>query len=124
MDDLERKLKALRLRPPSDELDERVRGEAPLPRVVSLERWGWLSRWRVPVWAAAAASLFMVLLGFAGGAVLVSRRPVTVVQTSPPVVEMRVVYTNSATNPFDVTRASQDFLPGPMNVKVHVEGGV
>ncbi len=120
MDDLERKLKTLRLRPPSDNLDDRVLGDAP-PRVIPAP---WWNRYRVPVWAAAAASLLMVLLGFAGGATLVARRPVTVVQTSPPVVEMRVVYTNSPTNPFDVTRSSQDLLPGPMNVKVHVEGGV
>ncbi len=121
MDDLERKLKALRLRPPSDKLDERVLAEAPQPRVVPVH---WWNRYRVPVWAAAAASVLMVLVGFAGGAALVARRPVTIVQQSPPVVEMHVVYTNSPKNPFDVTRSSQDFLPGPMNVKVHVEGGV
>ncbi len=121
MDDLERKLRSLRLREPSDSLDVRVLNPE-APGAETRPGIPWMRR-PVPLWLAAAACVLMVLAGLAAGR-LWSGGPRSPGEAPQPVVQLQVIYTGPERNPFDYTQTTQDFLPGPVEVDVHVEGGV
>jgi hypothetical protein len=121
MDDFERRLQSLPLREPTDSLDARVLS----PEAAGVEvRPGipWVRR-PVPLWLAAAACVLMILAGLAAGRMW-SGSPVISTEAPQPVVQLQVIYTGPERNPFDYTQTTQDFLPGPVEVDVHVEGGV
>lgn len=100
MDNLESKLKALSLRAPSQELDDRVLGLKPELPSRALRR--------VPLWSAVAASLLMASLGFAVGVNCHGTRSADTPETRPPVRVELICDSPSGTNPFDFTAASSD----------------
>ena len=119
MDDLEAKLRTLRLREPSPDLDDRVRAQKP-ERPPSPE----FASTRVSIWVAAAAALVMAVAGFAVGAAWRGEPAVVIRQGPPPPVAVQVIYNSpSSGNPFDFTLASDIFPPGEMTTSIQTQKG-
>ena len=123
MDPFESKLRALPLRQPSDQLDERVLSAKPTRKVsgVNLRR-------PVPLWIAIAATLLMSAAGFSAGHALRTETakimPTTAEErrgdlpdatafgrTLLPASVQVIYHSPSGRNAFDFTRASDAFLP-------------
>jgi hypothetical protein len=113
MQDLESKLKKLSLRPPSEQLDERV---------LSLKRARPSRPSRggvcVPLWTAAAASVLMGILGFSIGLVYRGKPSADLRQERHPVTVELLCDSPSGTNPFDFTTVSDDLLRTDWKVKI------
>ena len=111
MNDFELKLRRLKLRAPSDALDERIMGLKP----ESPERPS-AAGWRVRGWSAVAASVVMVCVGFVAGAVWSAALRG---QSDEPTMVVHVLYESpSSTNPFDFTRAAAN--PNEVPWETHV----
>ena len=119
MKDLESKLKALRLRPPSRNLDDRVlaqKRERPVAASYAVRR--------VPIWLTAAVALVMALAGFATGAAWRGEQPSSAEHHRSAPVMVHVIYNSpSSGNPFDFTHASDVFPAGKLETKTHIEKG-
>lgn len=117
--DLEARLKELRLRAPSEELDLQVLARE---RQVPLPGTRWSGR-RVPVWVAAVASLAVGGMGFAIGLHVKANPPPPLADTPAPVT-VQVIYHSPLTgNLFDFTRPSEHSLPGRMETSIQTTKG-
>ena len=129
----ENQLRSMRLRPPSEQLTERILSARQAPtgahRLV----------WQVPLMAAAAVSLFMLASGFAAGLWTGGAWRGTIEaangridgRTSIDLVVHRQAYSESQANvpwwstinPFDFTRPADAFIADPERAVVHFSGG-
>jgi len=106
MDPLEKKLKSLRLREPSADLDRRVLSHRPRSRS-SLRR-------PVPLWQAAAAAAAMAFIGFAVGKSMEEPFDPTTISraTDQPAVQVHeIMDPASAVRMFDLTQTKPSFPP-------------
>ena len=114
--DIESELKKLKLRGPSDELDQRVLSQREGPDAPSRP-----GRLQVSMWVAMAAAVLMGCLGFFFGAM-------TARESSPRLPHListtEILYqTASLANPFDFTNHSEDFPAGKLNAKLEIPKG-
>jgi hypothetical protein len=112
MEDFESKLKDLRLRQPSPELDERVlavKAEQVRAGMCQGAR-------RIPLWAAAAAALTAGFIGFAAGIAFRASTPASLSGSAPPASVQVIYHDPSAGDPFDFTSAGGNILPGDLKV--------
>jgi hypothetical protein len=119
MDQLEEKLKSLRLREPSADLDRRVLSHKSRSR----------SRLRrpVPMWAAMAAAAAMALFGFAIGKAMDETPDPTTISRSmdQPAVQVHVIMDPaSVVRLFDLTQNSPSFPPPGWTATKSSEKGV
>lgn len=119
MEDLESKLRGLRLRRPSQNLDERIMAQKPERPVQPSP-----ARWRVPVWLAAAAALVMAVAGFAAGRAWRGNQTVAMSRSQPSVMLQVIYHSPSSANPFDFTRASDIFPAGKMETTIQTSKGI
>ena len=119
MNDLESKLREIRLLAPSGELDARVLAQKPVSPIQPSP-----APWRIPLWLAGAAALTMAVIGFAAGIAWHGRQaPVARPLLIPATIQ--VIYQSpSAENPFDFTPASDIFPAGKLEAKIQVQKGV
>jgi len=119
MEDFESKLKRVRLRAPSPELDERVLAQKP-QRPVRIS----LAGRRVPFWLAAAAAVAMAGVGFATGLAWRRQQPIAAERRLPSPATIQVIYNSPAEgNPFDFTRASHFFPAGRLEATIQTSKG-
>ena len=119
MNELEARLRELRLRAPSPDLDRLVLSQRPEPQPEQPRAW-----FRVPLWAACAVALVAALAGFSAGNAWRANRAFSVAHPSPPIT-VRVLYHAPALgDPFDFTRRFDIFPAGEMRANIHVEKGI
>jgi hypothetical protein len=101
---LERRLRRLSLRAPSQELDACILS-------LKSERSSLAARTgrRVPLWSAVAASGLMGCVGFGVGTVCQVKWATRSVESRPPIVVEIVCDSPSGTNPFDFTSPAAGF---------------
>jgi len=117
MDDFERRLGKLRPRDPSPELDRKVLGARPAAPV----RPGALGR-PVPLWIVAAVALATGIAGFGAGIAVGILGPPARLAPGAPVTFQITQGPSASGNPFDFTRASGMFPPGPMRTTITTKG--
>jgi len=118
MEDLESKLRELRLRPPSSGLDDRVMAQKPQPSLSYPA-----TPWRVPIWVAASVALVMGAAGFVAGLTWHGERSVV---RRPPLAPVTVYVIHdlpSSGNPFDFTQPSEVLPTGNLETKTYVQKG-
>ena len=116
MDPLEEKLKAMPLRSPSSELDERVLNPLRAQSILLSPR-----RRVIPISWAVAAAILACLLGFGSG-LYWGRTPIP---PPPQTVQIYVVpVPPGQSNFFDFTQAAQDFPQGKLEFHVSASKGI
>lgn len=112
MEDFESKLKSLRLRQPSQGLNERILAAKSEPTPANICR----GARQISLWAAIAASLSAGLVGFAVGLAFRGHLPVTISSRLTPASVQVIHHAPSIGDPFDFTRNSEEILPHQVKV--------
>ncbi len=119
-EDFESKLRSLRLRQPSRELDERIlaarTGQAPT-KICQSSR-------RISLRAAVAASLAAGLIGFAAGLAVREIPPGGPYGPVSPAAVQVIYHDPSTGDPFDFTRVPGDVFPGQLKVTSQTVKGI
>jgi hypothetical protein len=119
MEDFESRLKGLRLRQPSPELDQRILAA----KTQAVPANGRRRVRQMPLWAAAAASLLLGLFGFAAGFAVRGSPPVILSSQNPPASVQVIYHAPSTGDPFDFTRNPDAIVPRQVKTTLQIMKG-